>query len=134
MTEAKYNPESCEKCRYFSALENACCYNGRTRCIKDEQFPSASQNSDCISRQKVIDMLNDIDAEVNDGCGYMYEHWMDYIKQLSSVTSQPKTGHWIDDDTLCHSWRCNQCYWLMRSNRTNFCPNCGADMRGDENG
>ena len=98
------------------------------------ELPSVSQNSDCISRQKVIDMLNDIDAEVNDGCGYMYEHWMDYIKQLSSVTSQPKTGHWIDDDTLCHSWRCNQCYWLMRSNRTNFCPNCGADMRGDENG
>ena len=56
------------------------------------------------------------------------------IKNMPSIIPQPKTGHWIDDDTLCHSWRCNQCYWLMRSNRTNFCPNCGADMRGDENG
>lgn len=43
---------------------------------------------DLISRQTVINMLNDINAEVNDGCGYMYEHWMDYIKQLPSVTSK----------------------------------------------
>ena len=43
---------------------------------------------DLISRQTVINMLNDINAEVNDGCGYMYEHWMDYIKQLPSVTPE----------------------------------------------
>ena len=47
---------------------------------------------DAISRQAIIDMLNDIDAEVNDGCGYMYEYWMDYIKQLPSVTPErPKS-------------------------------------------
>ena len=47
---------------------------------------------DAISRQAIIDMLNDIDAEVNDGCGYMYEYWMDYIKQLPGVTPErPKS-------------------------------------------
>lgn len=77
----------------ISAIENdECQYWTVSKIVSAlKKLPGASQNSDCISRQKVIDMLNDIDAEVNDGCGYMYEHWMDYIKQLPSV-SQPKTA------------------------------------------
>ena len=38
-------------------------------------------------------------------------------------------------------WECNQCHEIVKDMPTcmrkalyNFCPNCGADMRGDENG
>ena len=98
MTEAKYNPESCEKCRYFSALENACCYNGRTRCIKDEQFPSASQLTDgdrAVSLNAVMDILNKIQADIEDGEGYDYHKWKSIVDELPSVTPERPNGHWI---------------------------------------
>ena len=99
-------------------------------------------DGDCISRQTVINMLNDINAEVNDGCGYMYEHWMDYIKQLPSI-SQAKTGHWIikgynlGDDYIDECYVCSKCgeqallypYGRHLECLSDFCPNCGADMR-----
>lgn len=40
---------------------------------------------DAISRQAVLDMLHDINAEVDDGCGFTYADWMDYIEQLPPV-------------------------------------------------
>ena len=44
---------------------------------------------DAISRQAVLDMLHDINAEVDDGCGFTYADWMDYIEQLPPVKQQP---------------------------------------------
>ena len=49
---------------------------------------------DAISRQAVLDMLHDINAEVDDGCGFTYADWMDYIEQLPPVKPEPKQG-WI---------------------------------------
>lgn len=47
-------------------------------------------------------------------------------------------GRWIDTkphlkSPMAKQYRCDQCgYWAVKSN---FCPNCGADMReGDANG
>ena len=83
----------------------------------------------------VLDVLNDINAEVNDGCGYMYEHWMDYIKQLPSV-SQVKTGYWIkhlNSDKVLKIYQCSNC-GNYQGYKQKFCEECGADMRGDKNG
>ena len=44
-----------------------------------------------------------------------------------------KRGEWIDDDKHNHKYhRCSIC-GLGRFNwgEDNFCPNCGADMRGE---
>lgn len=44
-----------------------------------------------------------------------------------------KTGEWINitnDESLEEEYECSMCgYELFYSNPTNFCPNCGADMR-----
>ena len=40
--------------------------------------------SDLISRQVVIDMLEDINAET-EGVGFYYDHWVEYIKQVPSA-------------------------------------------------
>lgn len=54
-------------------------------------------------------------------------------------TAQPerKSGKWIpheDDDGEHYGDRCSVCgeWYVMLDGRTNYCPNCGADMRGEE--
>lgn len=53
------------------------------------------------------------------------------------LPSAERKGHWIGiDDYPYESWECDQCgciYEEMPSWTPNFCPNCGADMRGEQN-
>jgi hypothetical protein len=55
---------------------------------------------------------------------------------------RPK-GEWVqreelfdDEETPRMVWGCNKCGFSLKSihDKRNYCPNCGADMRGDENG
>lgn len=55
-----------------------------------------------------------------------------WLEHLSSVTPQPKTGHWIEEP---NGWvRCSCCgdHYPQTSYGgaigTKFCPNCGAKM------
>lgn len=55
------------------------------------------------------------------------------LKRLASMEVSPerKHGHWV----VCgkYSIECSEC-GMRRAIRTKFCSECGADMRGDENG
>lgn len=46
-------------------------------------------------------------------------------------------GRWIKrqfaDEPTAFGYRCSECH-LTYDFDTNYCPNCGADMRGDKNG
>ena len=57
----------------------------------------------------------------------------DVIEKLSK---ERKKGKWIDLNTsttmYMPRYKCSICDgW---ANKSNFCPNCGADMRGEEDG
>ena len=46
---------------------------------------------------------------------------------------EPRTGEWIfvDNESVSELWSCSGCgQWSF--GRTNYCPNCGADMRGED--
>lgn len=72
-----------------------------------------------------------ISNDFQDGYGLGYKNgYVDGAKDF-----QPKKGKWIThsdypDRLICSN--CNHKYdvWFI-DNGTNFCPNCGCDMRGD---
>ena len=91
---------------------------------------------DAVSRQAAIDGLNDA----------VHEHNItDFdavatILALPSVTPKQRTGKWIDGIIpndggglpviVCD--QCNTFFPLQFGDGHNFCPNCGADMRGEQ--
>ena len=73
------------------------------------------------------------------------EHWNiyselhDMISTLPSAQPERKKGKWVKIGHWGRSYKCNQCgnyldFDGVNAGRgsANFCPNCGADMRGDK--
>ena len=85
---------------------------------------------DLISRQAAID-------EIARWVGYLDELMIWRIQHaLKHLPSAQKKGHWIDtnpDEPLDPRLTCSECGNTDILHSGNFCPNCGADMRGDEN-
>lgn len=92
--------------------------------------------------------LNDYEQGWNDACDYCADEW---LEQLSSPSAQ-KTGHWVKVSGYATPggdpvWACSECgkglhtYGIehgsygthISTGQWVACPNCGADMRGEEN-
>ena len=57
-------------------------------------------------------------------------------ERVEKIRAKRPQGEWISqdyDDLKISDYRCNQC-GHYQDDITNFCPNCGADMRGANNG
>lgn len=92
--------------------------------------------SDLIYRQDAINLIKKWAA------GYSYienetELAIKAFKQLPSAQPERKRGLWIsdlafydDEGCPCIVLRCSECGGVHP--KTNFCPNCGADMRKGE--
>lgn len=55
------------------------------------------------------------------------------ILEEERPNERPK-GHWIYEEgtyKLINLWQCSECYEVV-DEKTNYCPECGSDMRGDE--
>lgn len=100
-----------------------------------EQLPSAQPNGDTISRRAAIDAVwnNNITRD----------EIMAELERLPSAPDSRQRGEWVEikDYNGDVHYQCDQCgneFILIdgtpKENNYNFCPNCGADMRGDKNG
>ena len=91
---------------------------------------------DCISRQTAIDaiMCEPTDAH--------YPSWYaERLEQLPSAQPERKKGKWIYHSEIGwgDTWLCDQCgekttSTVMGKPRANYCPMCGAYMRGENDG
>jgi hypothetical protein len=108
--------------------------------------------SDVISRQMALKALKelsrntvfDIPAEPN-ATKYYRDALYDACQLIKSLpTVQPKRGKWKGYNTDKEGWKrtdgspvfmsCSECNGVVLNNGSahwNFCPNCGADMRGE---
>lgn len=95
----------------------------------------AETPTDLISREDAIEAVcGDCTIENRESCkrdGYCYE-----VRNLMALPSadRPK-GEWVHlmsyKDGSFVGYECDQCHTII-SEKTTFCPNCGADMRGGE--
>ena len=85
------------------------------------------QGSDLISRQDAIDAVNSLTYPSS---------LMDVKRKLIELPSADRPhGKWKHDDSD-NSIVCDKCGCALWANdimngEANFCPNCGADMRGE---
>ena len=70
-------------------------------------------------------------------CGKEHEELAEWLRELKSLREQRPQGEWFYNDygNGCGNWHCSICdhmpYYAAKYMRfLNYCPNCGADMRG----
>ena len=71
--------------------------------------------------------------------GYAIKEWLAEQPTINPESLRPK-GEWIDK--MVRDWHCSECGESVPKqvrfdgycydDKLNFCPNCGADMRGGE--
>lgn len=65
---------------------------------------------------------------------------LEYLDDVPAANFRPVVrGRWIDAMQSCHDSphvKCSVCgeYYWRYFKKFNFCPNCGADMRGKDDG
>ena len=97
----------------------------------------AEPRDDTISRQAA---LNSPVTMVSDGLDWIPAY---HIKGLPSAQSERKKGYWLHEKIIssnsergffllpeCTCAECN----IVIAHEANYCPNCGADMRGEQDG
>lgn len=91
--------------------------------------------NECISKLKVVQILQKAYAE---GRIQAKDGLVSVLDDINATDVQPvKRGHWelIDgQEKWIQGYTCSECGQVVVTYECNFCPNCGADMRGDENG
>ena len=123
--------------------------------LRYSEFPNSS---DCISRQAAIDAICKEGTRLErNGTVAMCEikQWcIDLLKRLPSAQPERKKGRWIPVDSysafggdeatwMAHGnpvafYYCSECKEQAYAGEdgesllTDYCPNCGADMRGDK--
>ena len=93
--------------------------------------------NDLISREAAIDAVR----TYYDDEYALADSIEELIEKLPSAQPERKKGKWIEEDDGWDGvyWRCSECdgaFCLVdgtpKENEYNFCPNCGADMRGED--
>lgn len=103
-------------------------YENTLRDIIDDA-PTVEVCEDCISRAEAVRIAESY---------YHTEQVVEEIRELPSVTPQPKIGHWIEypnewgDNWQYSKYECSVCHCL-KPFHGDFCPNCGAKMEVKEN-
>ena len=106
------------------------------------EMEKALRVKDCISRNSVIRMFNtmdryradklilqDTDKEFPHNEVFIVDDCYELLDNLPSVNPTRAKGKWIDNKARKDLCNCSVCDGLSKV-YFNFCPKCGADMRG----
>lgn len=89
-----------------------------------------------MTREEAKEFLEKVADDL--GCIGMEEEYTrgDGGKMLEAIKvleQAPKMGHWSHDGShWVNRWICSECSYKLIDKQTRFCPNCGANMEGEE--
>lgn len=95
-----------------------------------------------VQMEKLIKEQPTVATPLSDCVGDCKSCWK--TKLVNKPTVEPVHGEWIvhewkeakkglvEPSLLLAKYECSRCHYLFENN-SNFCPNCGADMRGEKN-
>ena len=87
-----------------------------------------------MTREKAIEMCKSIKDYLTAGNPvWSKEEVTDAMTMAIEALKDRQKGHWeYEDDSInfVNLWQCSECYEVV-DEKTNFCPYCGADMRGE---
>jgi len=97
--------------------------------------------NDTISRQAAIDAVCERIRQIGYENNPLVLSIRQAIRDLPSAQPEQRKGKWMSHYDYCKKhellpsgliafWWCDQCGEGVE-HRTNFCPSCGADMRGE---
>ena len=94
---------------------------------------------DLISRQAAISHVDDVPyIKEHPNVGLLWKAWIENLPSAQPTIEPRAKGHWVTaKGGGCYCSECEE-YALDRTDgryvsvsvMSNFCPNCGADMRG----
>ena len=146
--ELREDDKHCSNCIYSGRpiYKSPCseCHNNSQWEIKpiSRSHENGIECEDAVSRRILLNDLKEliaawekypIMAEQIKGV----ETAIEYVETIPSVTPKRKTGKWICIDCTdiegngVNAWKCSECGKIY-VDVTNFCSNCGADMRGKQ--
>lgn len=131
-----------EECKQRLGFETDC--EMYSLCQREKDFYNAiikaleqQPSEDCVSRKAVLDTLMKCEKPCDDRQDFYLDSTTEFeeeIKALKPVTPTRKQGKWdkgygFPDGAY---WKCSCCNELIKVRYPmNYCPNCGAGMRGD---
>lgn len=97
-----------------------------------------------MTKEQAIEILNRDDKEMRAGYFCINDFVaIKTLKEFAQTVKERKQGKWCKQNDDYFDWyECSECgygsegemqYSREHDVRTNFCPCCGADMRGNEN-
>lgn len=79
---------------------------------------------DLMSWSETVSLTDDGGIDIND--------FEEKLKSIPTIDAEPvRHGKWIEYPTADGLNQCSVC-GVLRFGDSNYCPNCGADMRGEE--
>lgn len=107
----------CKDCIHYKVCGNEGVDDSAMTFCADKQ-----KDGDLISRKAAIDI-------VVFECGKWTGLAKEISKQLKQLPSADNTAEWVLKEGIYGVAYCSKCDYELRTNDTNYCPNCGRRMK-----
>lgn len=88
--------------------------------------------SDLIKRDDALKVIEKNQYRLR-GSGLTYEVMLMQMEEVPSIKTDRPKGEWKKSKTHASMWVCSNCDWGYQDCYDfDFCPQCGADMRGED--
>lgn len=88
-------------------------------------------DDDVVYRQDAIDAIR---LTSSPWLTELIDPYRAQVKALKELPSARRKGHWVENHDSDRALKCSECGCGYTDCKLSFCYDCGADMRGEDDG